>query len=158
MATVAGFLTFIRNVMGVNALYLPDADPTIGYAFQIASATVNPMIASMSIPPLPGQSPSEGWGSMYDIAVYNLGGSLLINYAQDQPGRDYFTKARATFSINQFSSGVNASASDSGTSTSNLNPEFMKRLTLQDLQTLKDPYGRRYLMIAQSTGTLWGLS
>ena len=51
-----------------------------------------------------------------------------------------------------------ASASDEGTSTALLNPEFMKTLTLQNLQALKDPYGRTYLQFAQSFGPVWGLT
>jgi len=37
-------------------------------------------------------------------------------------------------------------------------PDFFKDLSLADLQMLQDPWGRRYLMIAQQFGSLWGLS
>jgi hypothetical protein len=35
-------------------------------------------------------------------------------------------------------------------------PDFFKDLSLADLQMLQDPWGRRYLMIAQQFGSLWG--
>jgi hypothetical protein len=39
-----------------------------------------------------------------------------------------------------------------------LNPEVMNNLTFADLQTLKTPWGRIYLGIAQDVGTLWGVT
>jgi hypothetical protein len=37
-------------------------------------------------------------------------------------------------------------------------PDFVKTLTLANLQQLKTPWGRQYLAYAQSAGPLWGLS
>nr|HEK8282419.1 hypothetical protein [Escherichia coli] len=49
-------------------------------------------------------------------------------------------------------------AGDNSTSAQRLVPDFFKDLSLADLQMLQDPWGRRYLMIAQQFGSLWGLS
>ena len=55
-------------------------------------------------------------------------------------------------------SGVITGAGDNSTSAQRLVPDFFKDLSLADLQMLQDPWGRRYLMIAQQFGSLWGLS
>jgi hypothetical protein len=149
--TLAGFNTFIRGVMAIDPLYLPDNAPIIGYAYNAAAALVNPMLAQAGCPP------GSQW-SIYAMAVYNLGGSNLIHYAQDQDGRVYFAEQRKSFRIDKFSPGVVASTSDEGTSVSLLNPEFMKTMTLQNLQAIKDPWGRAYLGFAQSFGPMWGFS
>lgn len=96
--------------------------------------------------------------TLYVLAVYNLGADRLINYAPDVAGQSYFKDLRRDFRLTQVSVGVPSAASDQGTATGILNPEFMKTMTLADLQTLKTPYGREYMGIALSVGTLWGLS
>jgi hypothetical protein len=53
---------------------------------------------------------------------------------------------------------VVAGTSDAGSSTSLLNPEFMKTLTMRDLRTLKDPWGRAYMEAAMDYGEIWGLT
>ena len=149
--TLAGFQDFITSVMGINALYLPPDALVIGYAFAVALAIVNPELRG--IPPhcwMP--TPGVPQISIYAIAVYNLAGSNVINFAQDQPGRTYFRKKRKELDINSWQAGVVASTADSSTSTALLNPEFMKGLTLENLQQLKDPWGRAYLGIAQAYG------
>lgn len=161
--SLAGFVAFIANVMDVtppvgpaNPLILPPDSPVIPIAYQIALSIVNPALATVGsvtqgiMPAMP---------SIYALAVYNLAGSNLINYAQDQTGRTYFQDLRAALKINSFVPGVVAGSSDSGTATSNLNPEFMRNFTLANLAQLKDPYGRQYLAFAQAAGpTIWGLS
>lgn len=143
--SLAGFLEFIRGTMGIDPLYLPDSSPVIAMSYDIAVAMTNLYLGCVS--PLLGT-----------LATYNLGGDTLINFAPDQPGRSYFFDLRITLGINVFVPGVIASSSDSGTSASSLNPEFMKTFTLANLQNLKTPYGRQYLALAQSYGSLWGLS
>lgn len=142
---VSDYLLFIRNVMGVSTTQLPDDSPYIQYSFDNALEVVNQDLAIMS-------------SRMYTLAVYNLGGDYLINYAPDQPGQTYFADLRKAFKINAFVAGVISSASDEGTSESLTVPEAFQHLTLADLQNLKTPYGRQYLAIAQRYGTIWGLS
>ena len=142
------YLSFIRNIMGIPVAALPDDDAVIQYSFD----------ASISGANLAFNAVAMGQSTVYASAVYNLAGDMLINFANDQEGRTYFKELRARFNINNFQPGVIASSSDSGTSTSLLNPEFMRTFTLSDLQNLKTPFGRQYLMIAQAQGTLWGLS
>lgn len=149
--TLAGFGTFITNVMQISPLNLPPDAPIITYAYDIALGITNPFLAAAGCLP-------RGQWSIYALAVYNLGGSNLINYAQDQPGYTYFADQRKALGIAGFTPGVVSSTADQGTSTSLLNPEFMKTLTLANLQALKDPWGRQYLMFSQAFGPLWGLS
>jgi hypothetical protein len=152
--TLAGFQWFIANIMGIAAVDLPPSAPVVGWTLAIAMDTVNPALNCIgnSTPGLPATN-------LYTVAVYNLGGSLLINLAQDTGGSTYFQQQRALYNISAWLPGVVASTADSSTSTSLLNPEFMKNFTLANLQQLKDPFGRMYLQIAQSYGpSIWGLS
>jgi hypothetical protein len=73
--TIQGFLTFIQNIMGVPASYLPVTTPWITYAFNRALAIVNADL---------GVIPSiQGTWSVYSQAVYNLAGALLIEFVPD---------------------------------------------------------------------------
>lgn len=147
---LAGFGTFIANVMQIDPLYLPANAPIIGYAYNVALAIVNPQLAVLGCP--------SGQWSIYALAVFNLAGSNLIHFAQDQSGRTFFADMRVSLGIAKFAPGVVSSTSDQSTATALLNPEFMKTLTLQNLQSLKDPFGRQYLIFAQAAGPLWGLT
>ncbi len=142
--TQAGFLAWVRTRMGVSVDDLPDDSVFIGYAYDVAIALVNPALAA--VPPI------------YMLAVYNLGGDNLVNFAPDIPPSTFWSDLRASYGTYAFAPGVVTSSSDGGTSTSLLNPEFMKDLTLSNLQNLKSPYGRQYLAFAQSYGGLWGLT
>jgi hypothetical protein len=90
----------------------------------------------------------------YTVAVYNLGASFLVNYGTES----VFAEFREKLKLNDFKAGVITGARDNATSAQRLVPDFFKDLSLADLQMLKDPWGRRYLMIAQQFGSLWGLS
>lgn len=143
--TQAGFTAFLRSGNGpeIAPEYLPDNSPDIVDAYAVALAWVARELC---------QSP------MYALAIYNFGADWLINYATDQPGRKFFTDARVNYNISLFVPGVTASSGDTGTSQSRLNPEFMKHLTMGDLQTIKTPFGRAYMNIAQQYGSIWGIS
>jgi hypothetical protein len=143
--TQAGFLEWVRGVMGIPQSALPDDSVFVGYAFDIAVQIVSLDLGVVS--PL-----------IYKLAVYNLGGDLLINYAQDIPPSTYFFDVRKNFGVFNFAPGVVTSSSDGGTSSSYMNPDFMKEFTMANLQNLKTPYGRQYLAFAQSLGPLWGLT
>jgi hypothetical protein len=151
--TIAGFTDFIYGVMGIDPLVLPSNSPVIAMAFSVATAIVNPALAVVAS--TVNVAPQI---DLYSLAVYNLAADNLINYAQDQPGRTYFSDLRASLKINNFAAGVVASASDSGTSDSLATPDSLKNLTLSNLQNLKTPWGRQYLAFAQSFGSLWGVS
>lgn len=68
--TRAGFITFIRDVMGIGQAYLPDSSLSITYALEIAQAIVLPQLSQIS-------------PTIFEQATYNLAGDNLINYAQD---------------------------------------------------------------------------
>jgi len=144
MADRTGFLAFIRAT-GVTTAQLPDASTDIDSALALSIAIVYIRIQEVS--PL-----------IYDSAVYNLAFSNLIEFATDQPAQTFFADQRKNFNILGFVPGVISSTSDEGTSESLLNPEFMQKLSLADLQYLKTPWGRQYLSIAQRVGPIWGMS
>jgi hypothetical protein len=151
--TLAGFQAFIAGVMGIDPLYLPPDSPAIGWAYTVALMDVNPDLALIGSP-----SGAPMQTSMYALAVYNLAGDNLINFAPDQPGRTYFAELRKSMGISAFAAGVVTSASDSGTSDSLAVSDALHNLTLGQLQNLKTPYGRQYLALAQNAGTMWGLA
>lgn len=143
--TLAGFLAWVRSVMGVPAPALPDNSVYLTYAFNTSLEVVNQQILAVS--PL-----------RYQQAVYNLGGDNLVNWAQDIAPLTYWTDLRTTFKILSFVPGVVSSASDESSSTGIEVSESLKNLTLGQLQNLKTPWGRLYLSIAQEVGTGWGIS
>ena len=145
MATQVGFLEFIRSTMQISSVFLPDNSPVIEQSYAIAIDTVSLIIQQAS-------------GNIYDIAVYNLAGDLLINYAEDQPTYTFFEDLRTKYGCNGFTSGVVSSSSDASTSQSLAVPTPLNDLTISDLQRLKTKYGRTYLEIAQRYSMSWGLS
>lgn len=149
--TLAGFNTFVYSVMRIDPLVLPTTEQVIEWSYNGSLMVVNQTLMAA------GCAPGSTW-SIYTMAVYNLGGSNLINFAQDQSGRTFFTDMRDKLGISKFQPGIVSSGSDSGSSTSLLNPEFMRTMTMRDLQNLKDPWGRAYLAIAMDYGTPWGIS
>jgi hypothetical protein len=156
--TQAGFLVFVRDVMGVPVPALPDNSPALVYAFNVAFMTVNPLLGvGVSVPPA-----ANTW-SIYALAVYNLGGDRLINYAPDTPPSTYFKTLRGPapegYGINNFVAGVVSAAADEATSNTLLVPDAFKGLTIADLQKLKTPFGIEYLSLAQQWGpSVWGLT
>lgn len=150
--TSAGFLTFIRDIMAISTAALPDNSPAIPAAYNIAMTLVNRALAGV-----PSYDVSQP--SLYALAVYNLGGDRLVNFAPDQSGSTYFADLRKSLNIAGFVSGVVSSTNDEGTGASFIVPEQMSRLTVSQLQNLKTPWGRIYIGITQSYGpAAWGLS
>lgn len=155
--TLAGFVTFIQTVMQVPATAIPSpaTDPNVALCYNIAVDLVNSAIAQVS-------------GDMYILAVNNLAASNLVNYYPDpigapnvagsSPAAPFFANLRNMWKLNSFVAGVVNSSSDEGTSQSLEMPEWASKLSIADLQYLKDPYGRHYMQIAQRFGSLWGLS
>ena len=70
----------------------------------------------------------------------------------------FFATLRAKYNIGGFVAGVISASNDESTGESILNPEFMKTLTLGNLQNLKTPWGRQYLAFAMDFGETWGIS
>jgi hypothetical protein len=142
---VTDYTTFLYNVVGIPAANLTDDAPIIATSLQIAQDIVNCKIAA-------------GSADLYVLAVYNLAADRLINFAPDVADQSYFKDLRKDLGLSSVSVGVPSQASDNGTAVGILNPEQMKLLTLANLQMLKTPQGRQYLGIAQSVGTLFGVS
>lgn len=145
MPTLAGFILFIRGVMGITTAQLPDNSTYITDAYTLAQEIVSPDIGLVS--PV-----------SFKLATYNLGGDYLINYTPDQSGQTVFADARKKYNTYGFVGGVIQSTGDEGTSESMAMADFIKNLSMSDLQNLKTPYGRTYMAIAMRFGSLWGIS
>lgn len=161
----ASFLAFIRYVMGIPSTILPDNSIYIVMAYNIAKLIVNEQLHGLG---------ARCGVSIYELAVNNLAGDNLINYAQDLPGAPavpgsqsesnpegfpFFAYSRKKWDINGFVSGVITSSNDEGTGNSMIVQDAAKGFTLQNLQSLKTIWGRTYLSLAQSWGpTTFGMS
>jgi hypothetical protein len=143
--TLQGFIDWSRNVMGLTTIVIPSNSPGYEFAYGTALEIVPEGFLSLS----PG---------IYTLTVYNYGGSVLLQYQQDQRGQSYFSDARKSYGINSFVAGVINSASDVSTSEGLTVGVGLSNLQLIDLQALKDPYGRQALAYMQSIGTLWGIN
>lgn len=151
--TLAGFTAFVQNVMGISTTILPADSAVINMAFCVALQIVNRAICSAS--PL-----------IYELCVYNLAGSNVLNFAQDLPDAavyknklPFFAYTRKFYNMLGFTSGIIQAAADESTSESLVVQDAAKDFTLANLQQLKDPYGRQYLAFAQSYGpSVWGLT
>jgi len=160
--TVACYIEFIRAIMGINSALLPDNSVYIQWSYQVALATVNKQLKAVCAPRSP-------YTSIYGLAVYNLAGDRLVNYAQDLPGAEviegsnppmkFFAYMRTTLNLSGFTSGVVQSTGDEATNVSLVVPKAFESLTLSDLQRLKTPWGRQYLELVQDFGpSAWGIS
>lgn len=147
--TIEGFTAWVQNIMGVPVANMPDA-ATLQTAFDEA---MNYVFIGLSGIPCQPTSPT-----IYAMAVYNLGGAFLVDFAQDVPPSTYWTDLRNKLNINAFQPGIINSAADQGTSEGSFIPSIMQGLTMFDLQLLKSPWGRAYLAIAGEWGTLWGIT
>jgi hypothetical protein len=166
--TLAGFITWVRTVMGVPSPVLPDNAPVLGMALAVSMAIVNPALRCVAIPQVDaaGVALNSGGLTIYVLAVYNLGGSNLLAYAQDaadapifEDKLPYWQFLRKKFNTFGFVSGVIQSTGDESTNSSLVVQDAAKNFTLANLQQLKDPWGRQYLAFAQSYGpSTWGIS
>jgi hypothetical protein len=143
--TLAGYLTFLRNTVGIPASALPDSSFNIGLSFALAMDIVSLWLQWIQ-------------ADIYTVAVYNLATDRLINFCPDQQGQCYFKEAREKFTINQFVAGVVKTTFDQGTGETLEVPEAFMGLTIMDLANLNTPFGRQYLALAQQIGSLWGLT
>ena len=152
--TQSGFLSFVRNSMGISSTVLPDNSDAISTAFQVAIEIANILVNVVS--PV-----------IYTLMVYNLAGSNIINFAQDVGGppppvyKDdlpFFAYWRKFYGCTSFVGGTISSTSDDSTSESLNVPENLTKLTVADLQYLHDPWGRQYMSFAEKFGQVWALS
>ena len=142
MASLADFEDFIYSIVGVPMSALPANSPTIPFSYNFALATV-----LLQLP-----------ADVYPVAVNNLGFHFLVTFAKDQTGQSYFSDLQSQYGLDSFTPGVISSTADQSTSNSLLNPDFMRNLTMGDLQQAKTPWGRMYLSIAQNFGPLWAMA
>jgi hypothetical protein len=170
--TLAGFNSFLTNVVGVSSEDLAANAATAAMALAVALGIVNQALQCVAIPQTDssGVALNGGGVTVYNLATYNLAASNFLSYAQDppdapiipgsgDPGLPFFQYLRKQWGLNAFVSGVVQSTSDEGTSTSLVVQEAAKNFTLANLTQLKDPYGRQYLSLVQSYGpSVWGMS
>ena len=147
--TFTGFIWWVTNMMGVPENDMPTND-VLQFAYDEA---IN--IAYLGLATIPSQPTSN---SIYAMAVYNLAGAFLLQFAQDTPPSTYWSDLRSSLSINAFTPGIVQAASDQGTSDGLYIPEVIKGMTLLDLQLAKSPWGQMYLMLAGQWGSLWGIT
>jgi hypothetical protein len=140
---------WLPMVMGVPAADMPDAT-TLQSAYD---TSLNLALPELQLVPSQPTSPT-----VYAIAVYNLGGDVLAETAQDIVPSTYWNDLRKNLGVNDWSFGIINSASDQGTSQGMQLPDYVNGLTMFDLQLSKTPWGRRYLQIAGEWGAVWGLS
>ena len=147
--TLAGYLEFLRNIVGINTTVLPDGSPIIEWSYNYAVNLVWEVLRYLPSPPDQ---------FLYTTAVYNLTTSFLLANGQDPTGlpvsQQFFGPYQQKYNLRAFVGGVIQSASDESTSSSMVVPKAFDGLTIQNLQNLKDPYGRQYLAIVQSLGSL----
>jgi hypothetical protein len=113
--------------------------PYLQWAFVGASAVT--LVPPPCMPPI-----------LYVTAVYNYGMHKLLKIAQDQPGQVFFATQRQTFNLLSFRAGPVAASADQATSNTLLTPDFLKGLTIGDLDLLLTPWGREYLDYSQMYG------
>lgn len=89
---------------------------------------------------------------MYVTAVYNYGMHKLLKIGQDQPGQTFFSDQRANFKLLSFKAGPVGASADQATSQTLVTPDFLKGLTMGDLDLLLTPWGRDYLDYSQAYG------
>ena len=158
--SIGGFITFVQDVMNPPAPFDPTSSPYINYAYNYAIQSVNTGL--QCVPGVPG-----AW-SLYALAVYNLAADFLVQIVQDPPNAPniqgtnppipYWRWLRQQYGINSASLGVVQSTGDNGTSTGLLLPQQFASFTIANMMQTKTPYGRTYLSLAGSWGTLWGMS
>jgi hypothetical protein len=142
---VTDLYTFLTTIAQVPSSALPANSPYLPWALSYAEEQTLLVLYAI------GQD-------YYCFAVYLLATSFLINWCPDQSGQTYFTDLRDTWNLTGFVGGTVQSSADESTSESLLAPDFLKGLTLGQLQLLKDPFGRQYLSMLQDNGPIWGIS
>lgn len=142
--TLAGYIRFVRGVMGVPDSAIADDDPTLECCYQSALELIPQRVGLECLP------------IIYTNTVYNAGGTLLLRYAIDTPPSTFFAEQRLKLGLNKVVYGLVNSAADQGTSGSMTLSDALSNLTLADLMMMQDPYGREVLAVLMEMGPLWG--
>ena len=142
---VTDLYTFLTTVAGIPTSALPSNSPYVPWALSYAEEM------TLLVLNVVGQD-------YYCFAVYCLATSFLINWCPDQMGGTYFQALRQKWNLTGFVGGTIQSSADQATSESLLAPDFLQGMTLQNLQALKDPFGRQWLQMSQELGPIWGIS
>lgn len=164
--TFAGFRQFVREVVGIPELYLPDGSTSMNWAWFLANDTV---LWRFRFVPNYQPGPMQ---QIYSFMVYCLASHNLFMWAQDvQPPPDppfkldangnpigFFAYYRQLYGLNAFSPGIVETAYDQGTGTGLVIPDAMKQLTPDQLQLMKTPWGRAYLNYAMAWNRPWGIT
>lgn len=137
--------TFLTTVAGVPTAALPSNSAYIPWALSYAEEKTLMVLYAV------GQD-------YYCFAVYCLATSFLINWCPDQTNQTYFADLRKMWDLTGFVGGTVQASADQSTSESLLAPDFLKGLTLGQLQNLRDPYGRQWLAMQQDLSNIWGIS
>lgn len=142
----ADYTTFLQTELQIPAAALPANSPWITYALNRS------IDMTLQVPTVAAED--------YVNTVYCGAAHIQLSITPDQPGQDYFSTAQGAsgFALSGATSGVVSSASDQGTSSSFAVPSAMSRLTFQDLQFSKTPWGRAWLSWGQDFGPAWGVS
>lgn len=143
--TLAGFVTFCRDIAGITPEVMPDADAGFDRAFSIAQGMIPLELCQLS--PV-----------IFTDCTYCWGVSVLVQFQQDQPGETFFSDMRSAYGVNNLVPGVISATSDEGTATSLTVGKSLANLSLTDLQRIKDPFGRQAIAYLMELGTSWGLS
>jgi hypothetical protein len=152
--TRQGYVNWIGNVMVVPIEVLPDDSIYIDLSYEMSLETVHHWINIAS-------------PKMYTQAVYNCAGAYLANIAQDDPNAQppleppldtYWTDLRNSLGFSSFMPGWINETHDENTGAAIITPNWLEGLTLGDMQMMKTPWGRTYMAIAQSIGSMWGLT
>ncbi len=140
----ADFATFVYN-QGITTAELPANSLYLQWAFNYA------FDQTFTVPQMPA--------ILYVLAVYNYGFHRLLQITQDQPGQTYFTTARSTYGLLNFTAGPVIASGDQGTNQTLVEPEYLKNMTVSMGNLLKTPWGQEYLSYAQQYGpTIVGFS
>ncbi|MCG0577113.1 hypothetical protein L6Q82_04075 [Burkholderia cenocepacia] len=140
----AGYLQFLRSIVGVPVEALPDDSPFIALSYTIG----------VELTPRGYQCASA---AIYELMVYYAATSFLYNNAIDQAGQNWFANIQKEYGLLSGFNGIIQSAADQGTSAATVVPDWVKRATLQELQWMKDPYGQKFLGYLQMMGSMWSL-
>lgn len=146
---VTDYTTFLRNELDIPVSALPDNSSWITWALNRGVALIQNF---------------PGYVDQYDYTnvVYNCAAHIQIEITPDQPAQSFFSTLRGGgeggFNLVGSVTGILSAASDQGTSQSMVVPDAMQRLTFQDLQFAKTPWGRVALGWGQDIGPVWGVT
>jgi hypothetical protein len=143
------FQSWVQYMMGVPADAMPDV-ATLEMAYD---ESLNLALDDLATIPHAAGSPS-----IYALAVYNLGGAILVDIVQDVPPSTFWADLRNKFNTTMFSFSILTSAGDQGTSKGSIVPNFVQGMGPLDMWLYQTPWGRQYMMIAGAWGAIWGIS